>query len=336
MIDKDKLNKYISEGYIVKQTHPTLPLSIYNYSQKTQFEKFWNPTTLMARGLILDDNYNIAARGFPKFFNYEEKRHTATDKWSVYNKADGSLGIIFLYDGQEVIATRGSFTSEQAIKAKEIFNETCCGIGHYDVELKPNWSYLVEIIYPSNRVVVSYSDEKLVLLGAYNGLEEVDYDDLPDWPHKIECYGQADFLELQKEDLENAEGYVVKFSNGDRCKVKFETYIKLHRIMTGFSSKAVFECLKNGKDLHEVLKDTPDEFYANIKEFADNLKTEYGKIHQYAMQVYNAIGHIANRKKFAEQALSTDIPDILFKMKDGKEFSDLIWKRIEPPFEKLS
>ncbi|WP_212751084.1 hypothetical protein, partial [Escherichia coli] len=55
-----------------------------------------------------------------------------------------------------------------------------------------------------------------------------------------------------------------------------------------------------------------------------------------AESIFDAIGHIANRKKFAEQALSTEYADILFKMKDEKDYSDLIWKRIEPPFEKLS
>ena len=326
------LKTYVEEGWISKQLHPTLPLAIYNYTHKTQFEKFWYDTTIVCSGLILEEPSNkVIAKPFPKFFNYEEKRHISTDDYCVYGKVDGSLGIVFSYKNQTIVATRGSFTSNQAIKAKEIL-ET------YNIEIKPGITILTEIIYPENRIVCKYNEEKLVLLGAYVKVDdnfiEVPMEEL-DWPHKVECYGKADFLALQSKDIDGEEGYVIRYSNGDRCKVKFETYIKLHRIMTGFSSKAVFECLKNGKDLHEVLKDTPDEFYANIKEFADNLKTEYGKIHQYAMQVYNAIGHIANRKKFAEQALSTDIPDILFKMKDGKKFSDLIWKRIEPPFEKL-
>ena len=51
----------------------------------------------------------------------EEGKHTPTSEFDVYEKMDGSLIIIFWYDGGWVVASRGSFTSEQAVAAKRIF-----------------------------------------------------------------------------------------------------------------------------------------------------------------------------------------------------------------------
>jgi hypothetical protein len=36
------LNQYVEEGWVVRNDHPSLPLSIYNYSRKTQYEGKWD------------------------------------------------------------------------------------------------------------------------------------------------------------------------------------------------------------------------------------------------------------------------------------------------------
>jgi len=148
---KNKLQEYIDGGWVVSQRHPKLPLTIYNYSQKTQFEKNWDEITLSCRGLVLDDDGNVVARPFKKFFNWEEILHTVSSEqlsmpFEVFEKMDGSLGVGFWYDGEFVIATRGSFTSDQAIKAKEMLK-------NYRIDLlnerggERDYTLLFEIIY---------------------------------------------------------------------------------------------------------------------------------------------------------------------------------------------
>jgi hypothetical protein len=75
---------------------------------------------------------------------------------------DGSLGILFYYRGEWVVTTRGSFTSDQAIRAKKILDEK------YNLDLF-NWkhTYLFEIIYPENRIVVRYDYEDLIFISAF-------------------------------------------------------------------------------------------------------------------------------------------------------------------------
>ena len=94
----ETLNKYFEDGLLYKQTHPTLPLTIWNYTEKVQYEDLWDEITIQTRGLVTDDKGNIVARSFKKFFNLEEKKHTATPDFDVFDKMDGSLGILFNYE----------------------------------------------------------------------------------------------------------------------------------------------------------------------------------------------------------------------------------------------
>jgi RNA ligase len=84
------LNKYYDDGLVQKQVHPTLPLTIWNYTPKTQYGElynnyiFWDDVTLQCRGLVTDDKGNVVARPFKKFFNTEEKQHTPTDEFELF------------------------------------------------------------------------------------------------------------------------------------------------------------------------------------------------------------------------------------------------------------
>ena len=60
------LNKYYEEGLVYKQVHPRLPLTIWNYSEKVQYQNLWDDITLQTRGLVTDDKGNVVARPFRK------------------------------------------------------------------------------------------------------------------------------------------------------------------------------------------------------------------------------------------------------------------------------
>ena len=77
--DLDILNDYIEKGLVIKQVHPTLPLSIYNYSRTCQYGGLWDDITLNCRGLVLDNKGNVIAKPFPKFFNYESLTFQLSD-----------------------------------------------------------------------------------------------------------------------------------------------------------------------------------------------------------------------------------------------------------------
>ncbi len=68
------LEKYYNDGLLHKQTHPTLDLTIWNYSPKVQYERLWDEITIQCRGLVTNSKGDIVARPFKKFFNYEEHK----------------------------------------------------------------------------------------------------------------------------------------------------------------------------------------------------------------------------------------------------------------------
>jgi hypothetical protein len=339
----EKLNKYYEDGLLYKQVHPSLPLTIWNYTEKVQYENLWDEVTLMCRGLVTDETGDIVATPFHKFFNIEEGKFTPTEKFEVYEKMDGSLGIVFWYRGQWVVATRGSFTSDQAIKAREILKK-------YNTDIMfRHLTFCFEIIYPENRIVLDYgADEKLVLLGTFdkNG-KEMDVEIWSQWGFDVvkKYDGIKDFKELKSMVKDDQEGFVVKFSNGDRIKVKGVEYLRLHKIMTNVTTTGIWEYLKNGEDVMELLKDVPDEFYKKIENYIKDLRYYYfqisedvGKRFDYMMYgKYNDKEPITDRKEFAEWVFTQPkhMSGILFRMFDKKDYSEIIWNLIRPEFKKL-
>lgn len=339
----EKLNKYYEDGLLYKQVHPTLSLTIWNYSEKVQFENLWDEVTLMCRGLVTDNEGNMVAIPFQKFFNIEENRFTPTENFEVYEKMDGSLGIVFWYQGQWVVATRGSFTSDQAIKATEILNKY-----NKDIMFR-HLTFCFEIIYPENRIVLDYGDdEKLVLLGTFDkDGKEVDIDMWSQYGFDVvkKYDGIKDFKELKSMIKDDQEGFVVRFTNGDRIKVKGVEYLRLHKIMTNMSTTAVWECLKNGDDIETILKDVPDEFYEKIKSYVRDLRYGFfqiseraGKLHDgFRYGKYNDKDPEPTKKEFAEFVFKQQkvLQPVMFAMWDKKNYDEIIWRIIRPEFKKL-
>jgi RNA ligase len=335
--DLNILADYISKGLVVKQNHPTLPLVIYNYSRECQYNGIWDDITLNCRGLVLDTEGNVIAKPFPKFFNYEEHKleDIPNEYFEVYEKMDGSLGIFFYYGGEWHMATRGSFTSEQAIKGMEIAKRL-----NYDKRCVIGYTYLFEIIYPENRIVVDYGkEERLVLLGVMNRRgEEFPYEEMVDegWDivMKYKTWGE-DWETLKKEISKDNEGYVIRFSGGMRMKIKGDEYVRLHRILTNFSTKDIWELLRNNEPLESLLNRVPDEFDAWVKEVVRHLQTRYDNILKDYRIIMDDI-YDADKKVFAERAKRYPHPSLLFALYDGKNESvyDYVWKLLKPKYEK--
>jgi RNA ligase len=338
-MNKDKLDKLVEEGWLISQVHPSLDLTIYNYSQKTQYERMWNEETLSCRGLVLNSSGNVVARPFKKFFNLSEVEGEIPDlPFEVFEKMDGSLGIFFWYNGNPIFASRGSFTSDQSKVGWEILKEM-------DYEnLKKGITYLFEIIYPENRIVVDYGDtEKLVLLGAVETStgEEIPYSSIGENLERFELVrkwsNKKSISELAKENDLSREGYVLKFSNGFRVKVKFEEYCRLHKIITNVSNIDIWEKLKDGLPLNEILDKVPDEFYGWVKNTENRLREEFQDILSDSEKIlYSIKKKLGNseRKVYAEEIKKEINSGILFNLLDGRNPDQAIWKLVRPKWSK--
>ena len=340
-ITKDILERYVAEGWLISQTHPTLPLTIYNYSQATQYEAKWDEVTLSCRGLVFDDDGNQVSYPFKKFFNIEENKHTPANDFEIYEKVDGSLITVFNYNGEWVVSSRGSFTSDQAIAAQKLFKQLM-NLDRIDKAA----TYLFELIAPWNRIVVDYGErEELILLGARAKYFEASHLDLYELSKMLGCnlirkFDFDDYKEIQKLNWENNEGFIVRFSNGDRCKIKFADYVKLHRVLTNCSSYDIWENLKEFNKLpEEMLQDVPDEFYDWVHGVEWKLRKSFNHIeHLHMAHLSSIIRYGLDRKEFALRVQELDDANhgLIFAMYNNKQdkVKQLIWKMIKPEYEK--
>lgn len=332
MINSELLNEMISAGYVNVQKHPQRELFIYNYTPAAQFERIWNEVTLSCRGLILDSDQNIIARPFKKFFNLGELEDQVIpdEPFEVYEKMDGSLGILYWIDREPFIATRGSFISEQSAKANQLLKEKYKGaLKSLDTEK----TYLFEIIYPRNRIVVDYGQrEELVLLAVIDRRTGTEHPPVEiGFPVVKQYQGLNDIHRLAQLQEENKEGFVIRFRSGLRYKVKFEEYVRIHRIITHVSTYSIWENLREGKSLDEILDRVPDEFYHWVRETKEQLQNSYREIEEKAKKDFKVL---SDRKETAMYFLQCAHPTVLFHMLDNRDYSDVIWKMLKPPYGK--
>ena len=295
-----------NEKLVKINKHPHLPIYNINYTPRANFRKGkWSSEMLIARGLVVDEYGTIIGRPIPKFFNDYQITPPNGD-FEVTEKMDGSLIIMSFYRGDVIFSTRGSFTSQQAVKAKEIY-----GKKYSHIEIDVEFTYCFEVIYPQNRIVVDYGgEEDLILLAKINTKTGEEVDDV--------CFRQVEkydltYSEMKAMDLENKEGFVVRFLKDNfRMKVKFETYIFLHKNRT-ISRDQILKQMK--KDEFDV----PDECLGDAKEIVSNLKKEYKNLEDEIIRHYANLG---------EENIFEKI-QIMFAMHKGKKYKKLIWNLIK-------
>ena len=295
-----------SEKLVKINKHPYLPIYNINYTPRANFKKGkWSSELLIARGLVVDEYGTIIGRPIPKFFNDYEVTPPNGD-FEVTEKMDGSLIIMSFYRGDVIFSTRGSFTSEQAVKAKEIYERK-----YSDIEIDVECTYCFEVIYPKNRIVVDYGvEEDLILLAKINTKTGEEVDDRSF--RQVEKYDLT-YSEMKTMDLKNKEGFVVRFmENNFRMKVKFKSYIFLHKNRT-ISRDLILKQMKNGG------LDVPDECLDDAKEIVDNLYMEYKNLEDEILKQYENLGEDNIIEKIK----------IMFAMYNGKKYDKLIWNLIK-------
>ena len=308
-VDVAKLNEMVAKGWISCRPHPTLPIRIYNYADpvhvlqdRTQeaFEAFWASHEVCAcRGLIVDNEDNIIARPQYKFFNLGQKATIMSDgpyygslpsvdvnvvvdgfflaeeavnrSITITRKMDGMMGILWEYNGQWGISTRGSFESAGADFASEKWQKF---VKYGATEFVPkDYTLIFEIIANHLRIVVPYNWEGLCLLTAVNKVtgEEMPYEQLKQVWENINQYAKVvgpdgtlvpgrpwcrlvekvdiSIDEAKADPSKEDEGYVVAINRSDlppiKAKVKLAEYCRLHKLITNITPQAIWSELAN-------------------------------------------------------------------------------------------
>jgi len=334
MIDITAFRDREQRGLVTTRVHPTEELIIWNYTPQCQFDRAWDDVTMQARGLITRPDGTVVARAFRKFFNKEEYQgDLPLEPFKVTEKMDGSLGILFFERGKPAIATRGSFVSDQAIKATHLLRTK-----YGDFPFNPAYTYLFEIIYPANRIVVDYGKQEDLILLALIETETGQELDIhaQSWPFPVVKHydGITDIATLRAHEEVNREGFVIRFESGLRLKIKFAEYVRLHTLLTHINARVVWEYLRDEKSFAPLLERVPDEFYAWVSTTRESLLAQFAEIEQQCRNVCERVREIPTRKEQAALIVKEKYSGVIFQMLDEKNYRAAIWKYLRPQAER--
>lgn len=335
LFSQGDLSKEIEGGYVRLTHHPELPLKILNYSERAQYEQRWNNVTRNCRGLIIDHNDNVIARPWPKFHNLGEHdgvRHAEVDldaKCVTQEKLDGSMGCAYMTPDGPAIATRGSFTSDQAVWATAWLRENMPGWRMY-----PHVTYLFEIIFEQNRIVVDYDFEGLVMLSCHATDSYARRVDMEWQGRKADILPPRTVREaLAMPDRANVEGVVCTIGTGTNrvmVKLKQPDYVEKHRVVTGLSEKIIWEALSTDTGVTEIVESIPDEYHKWVEATAEKFQEQFVGIVVEAAKDWADRPQGVDRAGFAEFAKTCKYPAMMFRMFDGKPWGGLVWNLLKP------
>ncbi len=302
---------------------------------------FMNPMVRECRGIILDEaqSWAVVSRAFDKFGN-EGEGYVPEIDWStarVQEKLDGSLCVLYHYDGAWHVATSGSPDASGQVQragvhgpdafATETFAEyfwkTFNEAGGR-LSAQTDLCFAFELMGPLNRVVVGHEKPWLRLLAVRNRVTGEQF--LPDDFAEVVGIpavrsfplGTLEEIHASFEHISpvSQEGYVVVDGAFNRVKIKHPGYVALHHAKDGMGPKAFVEIARTG-EVSEVLSAFP-EFTPLI----EDAKARYEALVARVVDDFERLKHLPDQKAFALEAVKTAHSAALFQMRKGTDLRE--------------
>lgn len=303
------------------------------------------------RGIILDSyrDWTIVARAYDKFFNRGEKE-AATIDWGtarVQEKIDGSLIVLYGYDGKWHVATGGMPDGSGVVHANQetfacYFRETleqypnACGQWLPNVEC--GLCFFFELTGPKNRLVVVKEEAGLTLLGARDMRTQEEMTAIqasgyfPNIPIPTEYMLKEWEIDASFDMMSplSQEGYVIVDSQFNRIKVKHPGYVALHHAKDGMGPRAFIEIARTGEE-GEILATFPEyrPLVEDAKRKIDMLVHEL--LYWYCH--YHGCGY-GSDKEYAEAVRGSKYATAMFFLRKNPDVTAMQYVR-EMPIEKL-
>lgn len=335
IMDIDELDRLVAEHYITRRIDESGRYVLHNYTEKATYDRVWTAETKRCRGIVSDRQGKILARPFDKFFNVDESEETRLGGLlarpgdvEITDKLDGSMIAFWHADKAWHTSTRGSFTSSQAVAALQW--------------LQPHIPYdgggltlLLEYCAPDNRVVLRYDKPECILIGARSTRDGYDHNysalqmiaselGLSVTPQYI---GTLESSVAARVSSTGCEGWVARWPDGFRVKIKTEDYLRLHRLVTGFNAARVRDVMLAG-GMDTYLPDLPEEFRAEAERMAAVMQEATQARLEALRATFARLAPLAaeSRKAYAmavQQEPALDRP-YLFSLLDNKPITDKV------------
>ena len=342
---------YVDEGFIRSATTDDGTLIIYTYTDSCTFARNWDAVTIHSRGHI----FNIltgepVAVPFSKFWNLGEGEASQVESfdwnkpYEAFEKIDCWLGVLYRHNGIYKVASRGAFGSTGAVWASDFISKK-------DLSFLPNEVTLVfEIVSPVTQIILKYDTSTLIILAAFNRFsgEEYPREQVASWARAadlplVKSYGMMTLAEMQKLQKEGKdfEGFVIRFADGKRVKIKTEWYLARAKIMSNLSPISIWDIMVDGKVPIEYIASIPEELRPIAEGYASYLEGAYvdvkGQIEAYANEIITKIGVV--RKDLALYMQKAKTPSVIrgavFTILDGKSLDSKVREWIYPLGNKM-
>ncbi len=307
---------------------------------------FDSPEALECRGIAFDGQGAVVSRPLHKFFNLGEKEWLSADKLrqrndlvGVFEKLDGSMIATAHVDGQLQWRSKKSFNSD-VVKLTRAFIEA-----PEQARLKAfaedvasqGMTAIFELTHPQARIVVAQDRPQLRLLhvrdnetGAYVLLDPTHAIHSLVALYEVPLVKRYDGLTLDEvlaslEAMDEQEGYVLQFANGDMVKTKCPWYLRLHRSITFLRERDIAVAA-----LTEVLDDVKGTLaeagvdLGPVLEVESRLKARLVELTEQIETAVQATRHL-ERKEFALANKAHPLFGLMMTAYLGKELDLKDW-----------
>lgn len=330
-------------------------LYIFCYSPKTQFEKYWTPLTLAMRGMVLGREGEVIGQCLPKFFNLDEVEESKevnlpqNSEYEIFQKLDGSYIQTFWnpYERRWQHSSKCSFDNEYVDATYKFFpSSRLVGVDfHSPIDIK-SFCFASEIRFsedPMRRV--TNCEPGLYPITCWRKhtdmVEEMPFYTTQYFANKFglstvhmytpeEASLEGKLTSFRGE--EGTEGYVIKYKDGLRVKLKTLWYFQLNKALENFedhqkareSAKAYLDTWEGSL---EWLSHLPDEMYEEAKGWAKIVINDYNN---KVTEVDNLFvdKYSMDRKTFALRVKELPEAPFLFAKYTGKDYKQMIWEKI--------
>ena len=299
------------------------------------------------RGIIFDSaTGDIIRRPFHKFFNVNEREETQdhvvdlSRPHAILEKLDGSMIAPFIVDGELIFGTKMGAT-DVAKPVSEFVGRNPEYIKFAVEAIDNGWTPIFEWCSRKQRIVLDYFDDQLVLTGLRNmntgvyalhgNLEAIGLAYAIPVVRAFEP--QTDmkaFLEYVR-DLEDLEGFVVRFDDGHMLKLKCHWYLQIHKAKEAILQDRNIVELILEEHLDDVKAHLPAEDRDRLTKFESDFNICVGIVVQDILDIMGELDDSnIDRKTFAVEMAPQICPymrPIIFKNFDGctigKVFEDV-------------
>ena len=309
----------------------------------------------------------LLSRKFHKFFNMGERDETTVNAmdWTrehrILEKLDGSMITPVMVDGQVRYATKMGLTDVAKLAEAHALSFADYRYDRFCEEAMQNGlTPIFEFCSRKQRIVVDYPEDQLVLTavrenvtGHYWDQERMESAVEGTGIPVVKAYDTGgtykavkDFMEAHKE-MEGAEGFVVRFVDGDMVKVKMEWYLKLHKMVDLMKNERNLIQLILDEKIDDVLSMIRDEDRHAVERFEHLLQAHWtglaDQIHKYVGHAREAIREQMDNGIFEERALQaamkkefavewvkkSPISGMLFRMWDSDGSYEAAWSIVK-------